>query len=59
MRSRREPLAFVTLAGRFGLTWRIPLRIPDRRSAAGMVMREAKPVQRTPLAKLLGASKSL
>jgi hypothetical protein len=29
----------------------------DRRSAAGMVMREAKPVQRMPEAKRLGASK--
>ena len=33
------------------------LRIPDRRSAAGMVMRGAKPVQRMPEAKLLGASR--
>jgi hypothetical protein len=32
------------------------LRIPDRRSAAGMVMRAAKPVQRIPEAKLLGAA---
>jgi hypothetical protein len=31
-------------------------RIPDRRSAAGMVMRAAKPVQRMPQAKLLGAA---
>jgi len=33
------------------------LRIPNRGSAAGMVMREAKSVQRMPVAQLLGASK--
>ena len=33
------------------------LRIRHRRSAAGMVMRGAKPVQRMPEAKLLGASR--
>src|SRR5512132_493318 len=31
--------------------------MPDRRQAAGMVMREAKPVLRTPNAKRLGASR--
>jgi hypothetical protein len=38
------------------LTYDCALRIPNRRSAGGMVMRGAKPVERMPPAKLLGAS---